>query len=509
MKKVKKMKKFFIFAFSLFLIISSCHDLKIIPSSQLENEKRIAVENSLNNSKINSDNFTKNIDPNYTFRDPKTPIRIENISNNELNLEENDIFKIDINDYPCLKNNTINDIKMYSFNPEIATIDNFGNLKALKEGIARIVISNTYQTSYVNINVKKRTNDFIFLDLTFNKNANINYNFAFSSYYKPPLSGLRLLTIYDYKNKRFYYYPNTYFIKWSNNKEKVFVKEDNKIYLMNIDGTDKKILNYIDFFKYSALDINISYDGKNSLIYVPDCRFSNYEIYNYSFGAFNITQLTNKIEGSPLGGKVENPWSPKDNKIVFVSKKDVSFNELEFTSQYDRGKENLFLIDKDLKIAKSFNLGDKDDFSTDFSWSNDGNSILFKIKSSLSDKNYREEIRILNLSNGNIKTLFNSKGGISNILFNNKNDKIFFIFSNNEGENLFYLNKEDKELKQITQGELINKFIFTGEENDNILLVQNLKDVYFKDMYQLNPYTNKKEYILTLNEKNNSIIEIY
>lgn len=426
------------------------------------------------------------------------PIGIYNV-NKELVLEKNGLFKVRFRAISVCLYNQINDIKLYSSNPDVVSVDNFGNIKALSIGTSEITISNKYQKTSLKVTVVENKNNSELIKI--NKGIDITSNFAFETSYKYYQTDVNLLNIYDHESKKIFSHPNTHFLEWGDNKEKVFVKIDTNIYSMNINGSEKKKLNEIDLSQYPIM--GISKDGKKAVFNSVYCSY-NGNLFVHTFGVDKILPLIllDYYDQVTFNTDSISTWSPNGNKIIFSGSKFPNTSTLKHLNSVN-SSWNLFLVDIDNLTIDA--LTDDDGFETNFTWSPDGNKVLSE--SNFYDSKttqFTSKIRVINLENKTMNIVF-TKDQVSgcNPKWSPEGNKIIFTLRENGQSNLYVVDEDGSNIKELTQGIDISNYIWMPNE-DNILFLSDKNKIY-----QVNSESLNQKLVLELLEEDNKILGIY
>jgi Tol biopolymer transport system component len=469
----------------LFLLIPSCQNSSFknsMPEQPINNERELNI-------------------------DLKPKIYLSNPLNNaKISLEKNSLFKIQARIENGCKFYSNSDIKWFSTNPGVVEVDSFGTLLALSIGNSTILGSYkdnqiSFQVSVIeskNLNVQK-------FEIDQSNISEVKSNFGFMTFYNNSGSGMGILHIYDHKIKKLFSYNDTSFLRWSSNKNKVFISNNRSIYLMNIDGSEKVKINNIDLSQYHQFDV--SPDEKRVILHSLTCKNAFTNLSVYYLNSNNILQLTNQTDKDkkpPVPeGRAPNTilpiWSPNENKVIFTATHSPISNILKFKPDNTNinllSSLDIFLIDIDnLTIER---ITKDEDYEINPQWSPDGKKILFETRIDNSGK-----IKVLNLIDGKITDLTpNSKADFDLKWFSN--NKISFFSNRNGGFDLFTINDNGTGVKQLTQDIIYYSYVWS--ENDKKVLLN--KDN--KQIIQINEDGSNKKILLTLLEKENGIVELF
>jgi len=233
----------------------------------------------------------------------------------------------------------------------------------------------------------------------------------------------------------------------SKDKAVFYDNNSNEIFIVNKDGTNKKIIAEI-FPGPNEKGLDCSTDGKIAFNYLG-------EIYVMDSDGSNKTNLTEDFDNASCP-----EWSPDGNKILFISKKG-----------YVSG--DIYVMDSD--GSNKTNLTNNPDTYARWKWSPNGDKILFKkgsdvyvMNSDGSNKNKLTRTRSNNIGwisndeffvesgkeiysmniNGGEKVNLTEDFNYSEYLFSSK-DELFFDGVHNDEWVYYSLNKKSKEPKLL------------------------------------------------------------
>ena len=218
----------------------------------------------------------------------------------------------------------------------------------------------------------------------------------------------------------------------SNDNSKVLYQTSGLIGIINIDGSNKKVLTSWADSIYSTIgqDFPIQFSSNDQEILFISKRSNNYEIYTMSVNGNNIKQLTNN---SSYDGSCS--FSPDDSKILFVS--------------YESGKAQLYIMESDGSNQKQ--LTTTEDFNTRPSFSPDGTEIVF-----LSYRDGQTEVYIMNSEGTNQKRLTNNEYNKENPKFSPDGLNIVYQQTVEDAIDILLINVGCGEIKNLTNGSANN-----------------------------------------------------
>ena len=212
--------------------------------------------------------------------------------------------------------------------------------------------------------------------------------------------------------------------KFSNDNSKVLFQTFGLIGIINIDGSNKKILtNWADSI-YSTLgqDFPVQFSTDDQKILFISNRSNNYDIYTMTIDGNNVKRLTNS---SSYDGSCS--FTPDNSKILFTS--------------YKSGKSQIYIMKSDGSNKQQ--LTNTSEFNIRPSFSPTGQEIVF-----ISNRDNSTEVYTMNVDGTNQKRLTNNISIKDNPKFSP--DGLSIVYE--QRPDIFIIKVESGEILNLTNG---------------------------------------------------------